>query len=649
MAERYLIAGPIRLDLHDARVWRDEAPVRLGGKAFELLHALMDNPQVLVTKDALFERVWNGLAVSDSVLTTAVKELRQALDDDAREPMFIETVHRRGYRFLLPVDADDRHARQPAKIETPVSAPDAAQPARRPWIAGGAFAAIVAALLWFFVPMQGRDPVAAVGQIIAHPKSIAVMPFRDLSANMEQNWFAAGLTEEVLSRLTRTPDLHVASRVSVEQLRKTNGTMPDMARLLGVAHILDGSVRRSNGRVRVTAELVRASDGFQLWSQTYDRPASDVISIQEDIAFRIASAMKTVMEPSRLRAMVAAGTRSVEAYEAYLQGVAEDQRSLDTGGRAHVLAAAAAYERARMLDQNFAAAHWRAAQNWFGGATRINGSISGDRLSDAEALKQFMTRVDQAILTSKDETESLKYRSARALMQMEPRQAHRLLVSYLQARPRDIDAWEDMAERAAYAGERGWLARAAERIHTLSIEGGEPRSRAITVSAMALKLDDAVARAREQIALRPESIMVRYQAHRAFIWTGNTADARRSLALIQSSDLPEENKLLAGLRQACAEGRRSDAVELQQRLIGSGASLSGRWQAAQMLGETAAARALLQPLDRADRLTTLMQFMINPSFDAGLYPVLSATLARSGVTPPKPFSVPRACPGTRSG
>jgi DNA-binding winged helix-turn-helix (wHTH) protein len=125
MAERYLIAGPIRLDLHDARVWRDQTPVRLGGKAFALLHALMDNPQMLVTKDALFERVWNGLAVSDSVLTTAVKELRQALGDDAREPVFVETVHRRGYRFLLPVEADDADARQPAKIEAPVSAPEA--------------------------------------------------------------------------------------------------------------------------------------------------------------------------------------------------------------------------------------------------------------------------------------------------------------------------------------------------------------------------------------------------------------------------------------------------------------------------------------------------------------------------------------------
>jgi TolB-like protein/DNA-binding winged helix-turn-helix (wHTH) protein len=648
MAERYLIAGPIRLDLHDARIWRDEMPVRLGGKAFELLHALMDNPQKLVTKDALFERVWNGLAVSESVLTTAVKELRQALGDDAREPTFVETVHRRGYRFLLPVEAVDLAPRRPTTNEVPISTADVAEPARRPWLAGGALAAIVVALLWFFVPMQGRDPVAAVGKTIAHPKSIAVMPFRDLSANIDQNWFAAGLTDEVLSRLTRTPDLHVASRVSGEQLRQPGAIMPDLARSLGVAHILDGSVRRSNGRVRVTAELVRASDGFQLWSQTYDRPVSDVISIQEDIAFRIASALKTVMEPSRLRAMVAAGTRSVEAYEAYLQGVAEDQRSLDTGGRAHVLAAAEAYERARTLDPNFAAAHWRAAQNWFGGATRINGSISGDRLPDAEAQRQFMTRVDQAILTSKDETESLRYRSARALMQMEPRQAHRLLVSYLQARPRDIDAWEDMAERAAYAGERGWLARAAERIHILSIEAGEPRSRAITVSAMAMKLDEAVARAREQIALRPESIMVRYQSHRAFIWTGNLADARRSLALIQSSDLPEENKLLAGLRQACAEGRRDEAVELQQRLIHARASLSGRWQAAQMLGETAAAKTLLLPLDRADRLPTLMQFMINPSFDAGLFPALSAALARSGVTPPKPVPVPRACPNTRS-
>src|SRR3712207_669177 len=101
---RYLLSGPYRLDLRDERLWRGGEPVRLGGKAFALLRALMLHPQTLVTKDELFEQVWPGVIVSESVLTTAVKELRQAIGDKARRPSAIETVHGRGYRFLLPVE-----------------------------------------------------------------------------------------------------------------------------------------------------------------------------------------------------------------------------------------------------------------------------------------------------------------------------------------------------------------------------------------------------------------------------------------------------------------------------------------------------------------------------------------------------------------
>ncbi len=641
MTPRYLIADAVRLDLCDERLWLNGQPTRLGGKAFALLRALMTQPQMLVTKDELIENVWNGLAVSDSVLTTAVKEVRKAMQDDARAPIFVETVHRRGYRFIKPVEQQDEDyvaaltvgLTQPDMPETikPVGLPQT----KRRWLVTAVFAALVGIMLWLYLPITGPAPLAANQSSAIHPKSIAVLPFRDLSASSDHAWFADGLTEEVISRLTRTPDLHVASRLSTGQLRQGTGTVSSMARTLGVAHVLDGAVRREDGRVRVTAELVRTSDGFQLWSQTYDRPADEVISIQEDIAFRIASAMKTVMQPAKLRAMVAAGTRSVEAYEAYLQGVVADRRSLDTGGREHAIAAAAAYERARTLDPDFAEAHWRSAQSWFGKVTRINGLLSGQGMSDAQRLAQFLVRVDRAIITSKDETESLKYRSARAAVQLELRSAHRLLVDYLKARPRDIDAWEDMAERAAYAGERSWIAHAGERIHTLSIEAGEPRSRAITVTAMALQFDDAVKRARQQIKLRPESAMVRYQAHRAFIWAGKKEEARASLRHVLASELPEETKINARLRQACADGHREDATALRKQLDVLGAPLSARWLAAQILGDKAAAKALLQPLDNPAGLPTLMQFMINPSFDTSLYPELSSTLATAGVTSPR--------------
>jgi TolB-like protein/DNA-binding winged helix-turn-helix (wHTH) protein len=646
VSERFLNSGAIRLDSVDERVWLANEPRHVNGKAFQLLQMLMQRPQMLLTKEEIFDSVWGGLAVSDSVLTTAVKELRQALDDDARQPKLIETVHRRGYRFMGPVTASD---------DVPIAAPPEPKAALAPkryhlWLGGGVLALVLAALLWVFALSSPNIPAASAALAI-HPKSVAVLPFRDLSVGSNQDWFAEGLTEEIQNRLIQTPDLHVVSKSTAAGFREQEGSLPAKARSLGVAHILDGSVRRVEGRVRVTAQLVRTSDGAQLWSQSYDRAASDVISIQEDIAFRIASAMKTVMEPAKLRAMVAAGTRSVEAYEAFLQGVAADQLSNVTGGRDHALAAAKAYELARHCDPRFAEAQWRAAQKWFGKETRINGSVSAEGFDERERMQRYMERVDLAIAGSADSTQQLKYRAAKAVMQMRLREAHALMASYLEARPRDIDAWEDMAEFAAYANEHDWLVRAGERIHTLSLEAREPRSRAITVAVMAMQPEVAVVRARQQMTLRPSNVMMKYQGHRAMIWAGRAEEARQLLGAIIASDLPPMNKALAELRQACGENDLAQAKSVRSRMESAQPDLNDRWQTDQIMGENAKAVEALQPLDREGRLQTLLQFMINPTFESSAYPNLRSAMARDGVVRWKVWSMPGACqslPGATS-
>ena len=652
MSDRFLIAGEYRLDLLDERLWRGGEAVRVGGKAFALLRALMERPQTLLTKDELFDRVWPGLAVSESVLTTAVKELRRALGDDARRPTVIETVHGRGYRFVLPVERGDAPASSAALVpisdapalagpvapDAPPSTAAAPPPRRRGWLIAAAAASLAAVLLWLALATPLRAPSPRPD---APLKSIAVLPFDDFSPGTSQRWFAQGLTQEILTSLMRTPDLRVASRQSSARLSAQNADPLAVARALGVAHVLEGSVRRVDGRVRVTAELIRAADGVQLWSATYDRPARDVISIQEDIAYAIASALRTVMDPAKLRAMVAAGTRSVEAYEAYLSGLAFDQRQFDEGDIAHARAAADAYEQARRHDPGFAAAHWRAAATWFGNVTRVDASVRDER-PEGERLARFFERVDMAIATSRDDTERLKYRAAHAAMRLRFVEAHRLMARYLALRPRDIDAWEEMADLAAYAGERGWMARAAERIHSLSMAEGDPRSRAITVSVMALRLDEAATRARQQLAVRPENALTLYQAHRALIWTGRVGEAEALLAPISASALPDHTKKLAALRQACAEGRGEDAL-VHRASIDRAGKLSARWQAAQIIGDEAGAARLLLPLDEPSRLPTLMQFLIHPTFDSTRYPKLSATLARDRVARAPSVAMPFAC------
>lgn len=608
----------------------------------------MSRPQVLLTKDELFDRVWPGLAVSEAVLTTAVKELRRALGDDARAPRVIETVHGRGYRFLLPVALAEAPPVAPASAEAVLDAPLSPSPPspRRLWMVGALLLILIAAplatyLLWTSVP---KDGTAASGQ---HPKSIAVLPFRDLSPGGTHGWFADGLTEELSNSLARVPDLRVPSRASAALFGGPAVDTRRAAASLGVAHLLEGSVRISGDRVRVTVRVIRAADGYQLWSETYDRPGRDIISIQEDIAFAIASALRTVMEPARLRAMTLAGTRSVEAYEAYLRGLSHDQRQFADGDLAHSRLAAEAYERARQLDPEFAAAHWLAAKTWFGNATRIDSTLR-DGMSEQERLARFFERINAAIAASDDDTERLRYIAYRSAMQLRPREAFRTMLAYLRARPRDIDGWELMAEIAAWSGQRRWIGIAAARVHQLSVEQGDPRSRAITLSVMAMDIDAAIARTREQLALRPERALAQYQGHRALVWGGRVAEARELLGRIDASDLPIDNRLLARLRQACVEGRRADALNLR-REIDALPDLNSSHQAAQILGDEAAAVELLKPLDVPDRLPTLMQYMIQPTFDASAYPLLSARLRQNGITIPAAVPTPGACPAAADG
>ena len=633
---RYLISGTIRLDRRDERVWRNGQEVRLGGKAVALLRALMERPRTLVTKDELFDIVWPGLAVSESVLTTAAKEVRQALGDDARNPQLIQTVYGRGYRFLPDVETSDEVSAQPPEVR-----PSNVLPRDRwIWAAVAAVVLVVVAAAFLLVRSGANETAAAA--TTSHAKSIAVLPFEDLSPERDQGWFAEGLTEEILNSLARTPDLHVAARTSTMSIQP--GDIREIGRRLNVAHVLEGSVRRDGDRLRVTAQLIRSSDGFHLWSQNYDRPMRDAVSIQEDIALAIAHALKTVMSPESLQAMVQQGTRSVEAYEEYLKALAYDRRALETGDDNFGRMSAEAFERARTIDPGFAAAQWAAAQYWFGNATRVGSNQTEKRGSEDQRLKEYLLRVDAAIASSRGRPENFKYRSARALMDLRFREALRLMQMFLRQRPRDVDAWEEVVDLAGYADDRPFMAQAAERIHTLSFETGQPLSRALTASVLSLDIPNAVRRSREQLQRSPGEALIQYQAHRALLWGGHRDEARAILGRMRSSSLPPENILLAELRQACADGGKG-AREIAARIArASDSPTSDAWHSANLLGDARRAAEVLRPLDRPDRLTTLMQYLVYPEFDVRPFPNLQAALRADGIERRPPVRPPFTCP-----
>jgi TolB-like protein/DNA-binding winged helix-turn-helix (wHTH) protein len=635
---RYLIAGALTFDCDDERLWKDGKPARLGGKALALLRALMERPRTLVTKDELFDAAWPGLAVSESVLTTAVKEIRQATGDNARAPTLVETVHGRGYRFLLDVEARD---------DIPVPAVSARPTWRvRPiWIAAAAAVLAVVSLPWLwtrYIPVGVSDLA-----FHPHPQSIAVLPFEDLSAAHDQHWFAAGMTEEILNSLARTPDLRVTARTSTEAIG--HGDMRSIGRKLNVAYVLEGSLRREGQRVRVTAQLIRSRDGFHVWSQDYDRSTADVIGIQEQIAIAIARSLKTVMSPDKLAAMVSLGTGSVEAYEAYLRGLASQRSALATGNIRDTDDAYAAFERARQIDPQFAAAHWQAAARFFSRATRVGSAAAQSGENESARLKEYLVRVDAAIAASDGRPEQLRYRSARALVDYHFRDAMRLMAAYLEQRPRELDGWDEMVNLAGYVGDRSLMAEAAQRIHDESVESGMPLSRAITASVLALDIDNAVTRSREQLAIRPGETLIQYQAHRALLWGGYRDEARALLGRINQSSLPDENKLIAQLRQACADGGQG-ALAIASRLDSDKhTSTSTRWQTWMLMGDGRRAYDLIKDLDQPNHLATLVQYMVYPDFDARQFPLLQSKLDDDGVKRPTPVQPPYTCrPGTVS-
>ncbi len=254
-----------------------------------------------------------------------------------------------------------------------------------------------------------------------------------------------------------------------------------------------------------------------------------------------------------------------------------------------------------MLDPNFAAAHWKAAWGWFGNATAFNLTILGEELSDGEQRARFLQRLNAAFDTGKDDLDKLRYTAALAIVELRLQDAHRLLSSYLEARPRDIEAWAGYSSLSAYVGDLKAVARAAERIHTLSVESGYPNATAITSSISARLPAKAVARARQQLALRPDKPVIACQAQQAFLWAGEIDAAKVLLGKVMASNLQEDLRLLAELRQSCAGQKYDEAIRMRDRIDQMG-GLGVRWHAAQIPGDSEGADALLRPFDSPEGL-----------------------------------------------
>jgi TolB-like protein/DNA-binding winged helix-turn-helix (wHTH) protein len=296
MSARFHI-GDLTLDTGRHMVLRDSKPVALGPLTYKLLLTLAEAAPNVVTHDELVRSIWGGRSVSPETINQRIKLLRDALVDDPSSPRYVEGVRGQGYRLLPQVEV----------------LPNESPPRRWPrWVVptGAAISIVAAAAIIFWL-------ITAQTDAVPQSTSVAVLPFTDLSPGRDQQYLADGLAEEILNLLSKVTTIRVIARTSSFSFRDKDADVARISKTLGVTHVLEGSVRKEGDRIRVTVRLVEASNGSQLWSDSYDEPVGDVLALETDVARSIAAELRANLQ--NLTDVPARGVNT-EAYDLYLRG-----------------------------------------------------------------------------------------------------------------------------------------------------------------------------------------------------------------------------------------------------------------------------------------------------------------------------------------
>jgi transcriptional activator of cad operon len=315
------------------QISRNGETARVEVRTMRLLLCLAEHAGEVVSIDDLLDQVWSDVIVAPDSVYQAVTSLRRLLGDDPKQPTYIATVPRLGYRMVATVspwaDQSAAHTGAQANVQTGASqasdneravpaldapttdapaVPKTSGPRFRSgftWAAGAVLGLALVVILLFYGKLAKNNPSPSPGVASQPQKSIAVLPFLDLTDDMNQEPFADGMTEELIDKLSKIPGLRVPPPTSSFYFKgklwpRSHGTpqitIADIAKTLGVAYVLDGSVRKSGARMRVDARLIRADNGYVVWSEIYDRPFDDILMVQDDIAGEVTKALRASIE-----------------------------------------------------------------------------------------------------------------------------------------------------------------------------------------------------------------------------------------------------------------------------------------------------------------------------------------------------------------
>jgi TolB-like protein/DNA-binding winged helix-turn-helix (wHTH) protein len=359
--------GAFEVDVRARELRKQGVRVKLQEQPFEVLQFLLEKPGEVVTREELRQRIWPADTFVDfeGGMYNAVKKLREALGDTADTPRFIETLPRRGYRFVAPVNGTSEALI--GRGTTEADREDAAADSRRRLRLGlsiglGSAALLLAVLGMMLAGLWHRPLISHTTQI----RSIAVLPFKNLSDDPSQNYLAYGMAEELITDLSQLRALRVVSHTSVLQYDSTNKTAPQIARELGVDAVIEGAVQRSADRVRITAQLIYAPGDTNVWAGTYDRDLRDVLELQSAVAKEIADEIRVNTSQGETVRLIKPKTVNPEALQAYWKGqyyfslLTEDptRKDKETADLESKYRQAVAYfEEAIRLDSNYAPAY----------------------------------------------------------------------------------------------------------------------------------------------------------------------------------------------------------------------------------------------------------------------------------------------------
>jgi len=512
MAATYIL-GPFRLDAETDTLFRGGEPVSLGHRAVALLRVLVERRGIPVSKDALMEAAWAGLTVEEANLAVQIAALRRVFGEEPGGENWIETLPRRGYRFVGPVSIPK---------QGPVTV----------------------------APQAPTLPIApgSSNPTLPDRPSIAVLPFQNMSGDPEQEYFADGMADEIITALSRFRSLFVIARNSSFTYKGRAVDVKQVSRELGVRYVLEGSVRKAGNRVRFTGQLIDATSGGHIWADRFDGALEDVFDLQDQVTARAVGAIEPRLQRAEIERAGRKPTESLDAYDYFLRGMA----SFHLHNRDSLVEAVRLFARATELDPNYASPYGMAS--WSGALRNMYGWMVDREREIADAVRLARRAV---ALGKDDETALWSGGLSLAYLGKEVEAGAAYIDRALLLNPNLAASWNASGWVRMYLGESASAIEHFERAIRLSPL--DPLTYfAFTgmafAHACAGRYDESVSWATKALHEQPSNAQALRVAAIAYALSDRMVDARAAMARLREVDptlrLSNLDRVVAPLRRA---------------------------------------------------------------------------------------------------